>query len=181
VSTPLPKGEVAFAEHSAAGDATELVSAAAGGLGDGNQSFAHPASKSDVPTVARVAHRIVSAPGPPPDRCQEVVDSRRRRPKRRDAQPSHSRTRPSSGDPCSELACRARRDRGGAYWPQPDAIWPEFWFQAPLLLSLDELARGRVVSIDDTQVSLRKHHVVDMAVRSPPHRTCRAGNRCGWT
>jgi hypothetical protein len=75
VSTPTPNGEDALAEQSSPGDALELISATAGGLGDGdhgigdgNQPFAHPASKRDVPRVARVARRIISAPGPPPVR-----------------------------------------------------------------------------------------------------------------
>jgi hypothetical protein len=82
VSTPLPKGADGVAEQSAPSGARGLVSATEGGLGDGNngigdgnQPFAHPASKRDVATVARVAHRIISAPGPPALR-KNVVDSR---------------------------------------------------------------------------------------------------------
>ena len=73
VLAPLPKGEDALAEQSAAGEAPELASAVVGGLVDGNQGLAdgsqplaHPAIKRDVPMVARVAHRIELAPGPPP-------------------------------------------------------------------------------------------------------------------
>ena len=126
-----------MAEQSAPCDALEPASATAGGLGDGsngigdgNQPFAHPASKRDVPRVARVAHRIISAPGPPPV-GQEVVDSRRSRsPNRRDAQASQSRTSlppPTGkrvGTPCQT----------GAAVPIGHslmAIWPEVGFPAP--------------------------------------------------
>src|SRR5262249_17905115 len=69
VSTPVPNGDI-LAEQSAvrdgtepAGDGAELARSAVGRLGDGNQPSAQPASKSDQPMAARIAHRIVSAPG----------------------------------------------------------------------------------------------------------------------
>jgi hypothetical protein len=66
VLAPLPKGRDAFAEHSTGAGSTGWANAAAGGLGNGSQAFAHPDRRRDAPIAARFALRIVSAPGPLP-------------------------------------------------------------------------------------------------------------------